>query len=408
MSLPGVGIGIIGPPRSGTSSAALFLEQAGFYLGAPEDIGAADQFNADGYREHRQINDLNFETDWLYLLPGETHTPLLDTWDEHPLADHIVTRTHSVLGGIFGSASYWCWKDPRTTLLLPIYQRALAGTNVGYLAMVRHPVGCARSISRRDGCSLDIALGIWIEHTLSSLKFLFGSNCRFVAEAEWLDSPQQAVADLLESMGVDPERLDLEHASAAVKSELRTTKGEEPTNLEFADRCYEVALAAALHPSDYRSGQLNDRILELWAEWQEWREVRNSRRARVEISLETNRGSVEIFVGLPGPPWHQVNAPFEAREARLKIHPVGNSIFLRAASLMSGSGRRIPLRFGMQSGSSCGWSPEGVCRICTWTNEGLPIMLPGPGAYELEMQVQHYPTPASAIDEALRARAGRR
>lgn len=401
MKLNGVGIGIVGSPRSGTSSAAIFLERAGFFLGADEDIDGVDQFNPDGYREHREINALNEETDWIFQLPGETIAPLPDTWDQHPLADVIVERTRAVLASTFHRSSLWAWKDPRTTRLLPIYRRALSGVNVGYLVMLRRPMASARSIARRDGVSIDVGLGIWIDYTLCTLKYLRGAPCRFVYEREWLNSPQQPVSDLVKLMGVDPARLNLNQAATTVRPELRANASDESSDLGLAERCYEVAQAAATHPRQYIEGQLDGAIDELWDEWQGWRELRNSRRDQFSLNLATDRGEASIFAGAPGPLWRPVSASIEAKEARLIIRPLGTSVFIKEAALISKTGQRIPLRFGNSKGASCGWSAEGIGRICPWTSEGLPILLPRPGSYTLELKVQGYPTITSAIMEAM-------
>ena len=51
---------------------------------------------------------------------------------------------------VYGEAREWLWKDPRTTLLLPFWRRALRFDPV-VVGIFRDPVEVAGSLAARDG-----------------------------------------------------------------------------------------------------------------------------------------------------------------------------------------------------------------------------------------------------------------
>src|SRR5262245_46471683 len=99
------------------------LHACGLYLGPETDLMPARPDNPDGFWENLRFVDLNDE------LLGE----LGGAWDLPPRRDEdfgdarldSLRAEARILGGEFGRASAWGWKDPRNSLTLPFWKSIL-------------------------------------------------------------------------------------------------------------------------------------------------------------------------------------------------------------------------------------------------------------------------------------------
>src|SRR3954468_15718529 len=120
--------------RSGTSAVAACLEAFGLDVGDPERLMAADAGNPAGYYEQQEIGDLNDEL--LAELGGGWDCPPQPSegWELEPTMAVYHRRAASVVGKRFGS-SHWLVKDPRITLLMPLWRRAVLDRCVAVLVV---------------------------------------------------------------------------------------------------------------------------------------------------------------------------------------------------------------------------------------------------------------------------------
>lgn len=151
---PQLPVMLVGMHRSGTSILARLLGEAGLFLGATVD----DHWEAPFFRE---LNDWllsqaegtwDHPGDFRYLLEhGELRAAVTD------YLRYFLTTRHAVsfLGwkrflGLRDVAALeipWAFKDPRTSLTLPLWQDVFPGSPV--LSLVRHGVDVARSLTVR-------------------------------------------------------------------------------------------------------------------------------------------------------------------------------------------------------------------------------------------------------------------
>ncbi|MCB1006324.1 MAG: hypothetical protein KDB35_19225 [Acidimicrobiales bacterium] len=142
-------VAVLGMHRSGTSSLAGSLEEAGLHLG--EVVTRADH-NRKGNRESLAVRDLN---DRLLEHNG-------GAWDRPPAHlvwdDDFRTQRTAVIAA---HAADWRWgfKDPRTLLTLPFWQEALPDLDL--VGTFRHPLAVAASLERRDGLAPESGLRLW-------------------------------------------------------------------------------------------------------------------------------------------------------------------------------------------------------------------------------------------------------
>lgn len=142
-------VAVLGMHRSGTSSLAGSLEEAGLHLG---EVVTQAQHNRKGNRESLAVRDLNDR--------------LLDhnggAWDRPPASllwdDDFRTQRAAVIAA---HAADWRWgfKDPRTLLTLAFWREGIP--DLALVGTFRHPLAVAASLERRDGLAPEVGLRLW-------------------------------------------------------------------------------------------------------------------------------------------------------------------------------------------------------------------------------------------------------
>ena len=142
---------VLGMHRSGTSCVTRMLHHLGVYLGenyCTEPMAS----NLIGHWEARDVVAINDE---ILSQSGGTwqSVPRQLKWDA--ACEQRMTR----LLAQFAVRPLFGWKDPRTTITWPAWQRHLRDHVV--LACVRHPWAVARSLEVRDGLPVNEGLRLW-------------------------------------------------------------------------------------------------------------------------------------------------------------------------------------------------------------------------------------------------------
>lgn len=159
---------VLGMHRSGTSAATQLLALCGADL--PTNVMPGDEHNEKGYFEPWRIAILN---DGRLRAGG-------GAWDDpfsfpyrslEPEAEEAwIGRACEAFVGEFGDARHPLLKDPRVTVLLPMWREAL--TRVGVAARcivpVRHPLAVAGSLTRRNGFAVQKSVLLWTIHMLAA------------------------------------------------------------------------------------------------------------------------------------------------------------------------------------------------------------------------------------------------
>ena len=157
---------VTGVHRSGTSMVAGVLAKLGISMGEGAVMAAAPE-NPDGFYERIDVMQLNDAI--LQELGGSWQAPPnlgVDAWNSFGQAQLATYRSRiELLSGLF---SDWFVKDPRISLLLPLWDR-LALTNLPLIYAVRNPKDVAQSLHLRNGMSHRRALAIWWTYNQSIL-----------------------------------------------------------------------------------------------------------------------------------------------------------------------------------------------------------------------------------------------
>ncbi|MDE2058822.1 MAG: glycosyltransferase [candidate division NC10 bacterium] len=206
---------VLGMHRSGTSLIMRILNLLGVYLGPEAHLMPPSQDNAKGYWEHQQLTDLNDEL--LSTLGGSWHEPpaFLPGWENMPALAELRQRTRALIRRDFGGAPLWGWKDPRTCLTLPFWQRLLPP--MAYVICLRNPVDVARSLHRRDGFPFEKGVNLWLAHVQSALDHTAGAARLFLIYEDMMERWPEELARVARFLG-RPELAEQAEIRAAVKA----------------------------------------------------------------------------------------------------------------------------------------------------------------------------------------------
>lgn len=190
---------ILGMHRSGTSLISRIVNLLGVYLGPEEETIRAAESNPLGFWEHRRLTALSDEI--LSRLGGSWHEPPIfrPDWEVSPALHGLRERARAVIDGEFAAAKPWAWKDPRTCLTLPFWQRLLP--SMRYVICLRNPVDVAYSLERRDGFSLEKSVDLWLLHVVSSLRHTEGHPRLLLFYENFMAQPHQELRRLARYLG---------------------------------------------------------------------------------------------------------------------------------------------------------------------------------------------------------------
>lgn len=159
---------VLGMHRSGTSAATQLLALAGAEL--PQNVMPGDEHNAKGYFEPWKIAVFNDER--LRAGGGAWDDPFTFPYRAFSKAQEAewTTRALELYDAEFGQAWFPLLKDPRVSVLAPMWLTALKARKMPARAVipVRHPLAVAGSLARRDGFPVEKSVLLWITYMLAA------------------------------------------------------------------------------------------------------------------------------------------------------------------------------------------------------------------------------------------------
>lgn len=213
---------VLGMHRSGTSAVTQLLALAGADL--PANVMPGDEHNAKGYFEPWKIARFNDERlraagsawDDPFAFPFKALAPEAEAdWRD---------KATALFGEEYGTAAWPLMKDPRATVLLPMWRAVLERLEVGARCVipVRHPLAVAGSLRRRDGFTDEKSVLVWSAYMLA-------------AEAYTRDLPRAFVGydALLADWRAEAGRIEAAHGAALPK--LTAAAGQEIDRFLTAD-----------------------------------------------------------------------------------------------------------------------------------------------------------------------------
>lgn len=224
---------ISGMHRSGTSALARTLSLLGGSL--PEDLVPANAGNPHGHWEPSGMVALN---DRMLADAGSDLYSAVDiegAWFASESAARFEAEARSFAAEAF-SGGVVVLKDPRTALLAPVWNRALAasGYRVVHVIPLRHPADVAESLRRRhlkdfpyDAWVSPRGEAVWLRYMLASLRGAEGHTRLFVRYSDLLSDWRSVTARIADGADLTWPRSSGE-AAGDVEAFLHANARAEP------------------------------------------------------------------------------------------------------------------------------------------------------------------------------------
>ena len=213
---------VVGMHRSGTSATAGVLGHLG--LGAPpaDDLVPATARNMRGHWESKGLTSFNEQ---LLVHVGGTWSapPALGAgWLSDATLEGFRDEAAQLFRATFGARPL-AWKDPRTCIVLPFWQRVVDPPTAAVF-VYREPLEVAGSLRSRNAFEITHGLALWERYVRAAAANLEGIPTLAIDYAALLEDPGAfcgALVSFLESVGVtvgDDARAD---AVASLDADLR-------------------------------------------------------------------------------------------------------------------------------------------------------------------------------------------
>jgi hypothetical protein len=245
-----MGLMVVGMHRSGTSAVAEVLSKLGL------DVGTGTEFeletgNARGLFEWRET--VEFNNAWLGRYESAWWSPPrlgVNDWREVDLRQLAASRRQ--LPYFAGEMRNWFVKDPRISLLIPLWDRLLLARSP-VIVVVRGAGATAGSIRLRSGMHTARSLALGAEHYRAIYAALGDRPALVVAYEQMLADPVatiEALAEFARGQGfsvID----DLTEVTGSVDPKLQRNAGRASTEYEdwlmaSLDELYQPLAAAHL------------------------------------------------------------------------------------------------------------------------------------------------------------------
>jgi hypothetical protein len=208
---------VLGMHRSGTSLLAQVLHALGVDLGPDEHLMRPSPANPQGHWENEPITELNDEI--LARLGGTWSRPpdLPAGWERSPALDDLRVQARELVIQEFGDSECWGFKDPRTCLTLPFWQRILPPMR--YLICLRNPVDVAFSLGRRDEepLAFDRAVLLWLTYLRAALAATTTHTQHMLFYEDLMVEPEPVVRSVADFIGTGDSETARAYTQAAIR-----------------------------------------------------------------------------------------------------------------------------------------------------------------------------------------------
>jgi hypothetical protein len=310
---------ILGMHRCGTSLLANFLNAIGIDFG--RNFLPHDEWNAEGYWENKDI--LAAHEEILKVLKSEWKDPrvfLEPAWLLEPEIRDLKARLiDTVRSETTKTKSIWGFKDPRTSVLLPIWWEIFTELEIepSCVLAVRSPASVAASLGKRDGLSDSHSQLLWLKYSLNALAYSTDYPRVVTDYDRWFDSGHEQARMVVDSLKlpwpVSEEKI-AEAVNLTIRPQLRHHRpGQSAVCSPFAERLYVCLSEAAANgtvPESSREivgaveevsdvlGMWGDTLSESESQLRNLRKLLKYKRKNLQISLGIIVVLLVILTGL--------------------------------------------------------------------------------------------------------------
>lgn len=259
---------VLGPGRSGTSLVAKLVAALGVDLG--ENLIPGNHSNPDGYFEDKSVIEHHKE---LLAAFGANNAyggilPLPPDWIDSDVARRVEDWAVASLGNRFARNTRIGIKDPRISMLLPMWDRIVArcGARLQHVVCVRHPAAMAASLHKVAAIHPAVGEALWMTRIAVTFRHL-GDNGLILDFDDIVADPHRSVSMLCEYVcgpaKCHHQRVDELLSQSPVKPDFRHAPASLDVIHPLAEALYR-AVRAALEPGHGRAElhRLCDAVLE--------------------------------------------------------------------------------------------------------------------------------------------------
>lgn len=268
MSRLGLPVIVLGMYRGGTSSVAGALAAGGVFFGDEADLYEANEYNPGGYFESLRLARLF--TDIVNALKRQSNDsePIPENWQEIPYLAPFAHSLKEQLLDTFRGHSTWGWKDPRTSLVLPIVNSVLdeLAAEPVYVIPCRHPAAVARSkyISRVSDSFF--RMGHWVRYMLEGLRWTRGKRRTIIMYEDLVQNPGECLS---RALSVVPELSVTDSMVSTIRKDWvhQTVNPADDTQTpDIALRVYDLYSRAARNLDGLNEGAFDEEVHQLSTE----------------------------------------------------------------------------------------------------------------------------------------------
>ena len=193
--------------RSGTSAVTRMLNLCGATLG--HHLLPPKPDNERGFWENETFLELHEKVLAQWNLRWHDVAQFPPDWRQSPAARRFTTALRHAFATEFGDSRFALVKDPRLSLLAPLWTDALHGTRVrpAFVVVVRHPDEVAASLEKRDGLSIAHSRMLWLQHMVECVRATRTHPRVFVHYNDLLNDWRKQLGRIQSALALDlPER----------------------------------------------------------------------------------------------------------------------------------------------------------------------------------------------------------
>ncbi|OGQ81752.1 MAG: hypothetical protein A3F90_13430 [Deltaproteobacteria bacterium RIFCSPLOWO2_12_FULL_60_19] len=251
---------IVGMHRSGTSMVSRLLNLCGLDLGRPYELTEANKNNPVGYFENKAFNKINRAL-LSHLGKNWDNPPAIgDGWEADPALVSLAEEGRRVIESFAGSP-HWGWKDPKTTVVLPFWQRLLPVMR--YVVCLRNPLDVANSLLKRNGFPVEHGAYLWHHYTRAAIRYTEGHRRIFAFYEDFFNDGAAELERLAAFCGLG-EAGDRSGALETILPDLRHHRDETSRLLDHPQiaaehKLFYLGLRALVAGASANSGGESDR-----------------------------------------------------------------------------------------------------------------------------------------------------
>ncbi|TLS36895.1 sulfotransferase family protein [Pseudalkalibacillus caeni] len=263
---------ILGMHRSGTSTVSRCLNLLGVDLGNKKNLTGSGKANPKGFWEFTQITRTQQKILKILFTSWDRTEPLEENWMKNFRVKNQVKKLKEVVRANFGNSKLWGWKDPRTCLLLPIWERTTRELNMdtSYVIVVRNPLDVAASLAKRNGFLLEKSLRIWALYTLSAFLYTENKERTMITYESLLENWEVPLKNVSTDLSI-PWRGDIsdsikEFLSPSLqhnKSSIEDLK-QKTTEFPHIFKLYQLIIRAEKDKEFFNSAEFSNNLHELY------------------------------------------------------------------------------------------------------------------------------------------------